>query len=581
MRASEQGTMVGGWTRRNWLGGAAATMVPLRALLALDQRYPAPLSDAWRPLVLAKGFGQAADPLDSGPVQALAQRAVEAAQAAGATYTDARLTRWVEHHYLGFRLEFEFVGCGVRVLADGCWGFASAPVRLSQPQREELVVQLAREAVAQAKTTAQTVRRRPSVELCPAPAVTGTWQTPCGIDPFRVSLEEKEEYIEYLNAVAGTYGLILEVQSQLVCARQERVLATSGGSLVTQTCFETGGILHLQKGSAVLGALFTGASLANVPSFTIPILFSGQGWEYILALDLPEKIRAAAQQPDPSHGTPVTIGRYPLVCDGATMAAVLGETLGLATQVDRSLGYEANVGGTSFLNDPLTMLGTFQVASPVVTVTANRSAPTQLATVKWDDEGVVSPPFTLVDKGVLHDFQTTRAQAPLLAPYYQRLGRAVTSNGCAAAQDALRLPMQMRPNLALAPSPHATSLDALIKSVRGEALLIEGGTMSQVDSQVRNGVLKGEMHKIVNGKVGNPVTGGVVKVNVPQWWKAVQAVGDATTTGFYASTQYNDPWHVKHRPGDKGNPGQTTSYTAQGVAAVIDQQAIIDPRRKI
>ena len=43
----------------------------------------------------------------------------------------------------------------------------------------------------------------------------------------------------------------------------------------------------------------------------------------------------------------VTIGRYTLVLDGSTMASILGGTLGVATQLDRALGYGADAGGTT------------------------------------------------------------------------------------------------------------------------------------------------------------------------------------------------------------------------------------------
>ena len=46
------------------------------------------------------------------------------------------------------------------------------------------------------------------------------------------------------------------------------------------------------------------------------------------------------------------------------MASLVEQTFGVATQLDRALGYEANAGGTSYIDDPLGMVGHLQVARP-------------------------------------------------------------------------------------------------------------------------------------------------------------------------------------------------------------------------
>ena len=563
-----------GWTRRAWL---SVTVVETSALIGVARRgWTAP----------RRLFGAGSAPANPEPVQALAQRAVDVARSAGATYADARLTRIVEHEYKfaggvsagGGQLirESEVVGCGVRVSIGGCWGFASAPVWFSEAARMDQVVQLARAAVVQARTAVATPGRSPVI-LSPAPTVTGTWQTPCRIDPFNVSIEEKVDMMEYWQRVAREAGVeIKSVPSYLMFARQERVLATSDGSLVTQTFYESGGLIIV----GLPGGFFAS------PNAVVPLCgveMSGQGWERLLDANLPTQLEIVGDSLEASKhakATSMSVGRYTVVCDGTTMGTVLGETLGIATQLDRALGYQANAGGTSFLNDPLNMLGSYEVGSPLVTITANRSAPMQLATAEWDDEGVAPPAVTLVKDGVLHDFQTTREQATWLVPYYQRLGRTVTSNGCAAAKDALHMTLQMRPNLALAPNPETASLEALIASVQ-DGLFVTNGTMEQVDFQGRNALLRGRIFRIMHGKLLNEVSGVAIKLNTLDFWRGVKAIGDASTTGVYASTQYLPPVLRASAPvfGRKGQPAQRTSYSVQGVAAVVANQVVIDPRR--
>ena len=557
-----------GWSRRAWLArvGSSATLLafapsPLQALRreALIRRRP-PHPHAWPDTPSSM-------PLPAGPMQALAVRAVDAATSAGAQYADARLTRVVQHGYMcideNFTADVELVAVGVRVLVNGYWGFASSPFWTSDE-----VAQLAQNAVAQARTNAKGPPR--TVELGRIPAVTGTWVTPIGIDPFAITIEEKLDTIAYWKSLAAQHGVPFEsngLGSTLQFVRQERVLATSGGSLVTQTCYETSGHITCQA-----------ASQSNPPPVDVHgIGVAAKGWELFLDAKLPEQFvqmgDEARRAPARLVGRPVTVGRYTLVCDGATMASLVEQTVGIATQLDRALGYEADADGTSFVTDPLAMVGSLQVASPLVTITANRSAPAQLATVKWDDEGVVPTDGPLVKDGVLVDFQTTREQAAWLAPYYAKHGRPVRSNGCAASETALTITMQHMPNLAMAPGTSALALQDLIGDVQN-GIFIERGR-AECDWQGGGGSLSGDMRRIVNGRLGEGLTNGAVSFDTRDLWKKVVAVGGPETQGGIDTTQY-----TLVSQAEKGQPPQATSHSVRAVAATITNQALIDTTRQ-
>ena len=214
----------------------------------------------------------------------------------------------------------------------------------------------------------------------------------------------------------------------------------------------------------------------------------GKGGSSLLNAKVPDQIPERAEelrQRMAAGAKPMTIGRYTVVCDGATMASMVNATLGVATQLDRALGYEANAGGTTVLDDPLAMVGHAHIASPLVTVTANRSAPAQLATVRWDDEGVEPRPFTLVKDGRLVDFQTTREQAAWLSPYYHDRGIPVYNRMAALAR---RMHMSLR--CSRCPTWHWSRVrqrfgwTTLVADVRN-GILVEGGQAWQVDFQAR------------------------------------------------------------------------------------------------
>lgn len=552
------------WSRRSWLASQAAVL----AAVTVPSRW-------WDRRT------RHAERLDTAPWQALAQQAVDAAHAAGARYADARLTRVVQHEYgVGgskglrfFRDEIEVVGVGVRALVDGYWGFSASAVIAPDE-----VVRLARDAVEQAQENAEGAPR--TVDLGHYPVATGTWATPLRLDPFTIPIDEKEDFILYWKQCADQAGVPLVQDggtSWLRFSRQERVVATSEGALFTQTLYESGGLIAC------------GTDEVNTQVHGLEI--AGAGWELFLDANIPEQFFSGQITQELARkaaipGKPSTIGKYTLVCDGATMAALVERTLGVATQLDRALGYEANASGTSFLDDPLAMIGHLQVTSPLVTLMGNRSAPKELATVKWDDEAVEPQPFTLIKNGLLTDFQTTREQAAWLAPYYQQHNRPVRSNGCAAAEDAHGITLQMLPNLSLEPSPSAIRLEDLVADVK-DGILIERGEVGEIDSQARTGLLSGSMREIKNGRLGKTLTGGAVLFTSQDLWKAITAIGGPATQALTGATQAwtnadffaRGGW-ARRRQDGKGQPPQLTSHSIRAVAATIPNQPLIDPARK-
>jgi TldD protein len=111
------------------------------------------------------------------------------------------------------------------------------------------------------------------------------------------------------------------------------------------------------------------------------------------------------------------------------------------------------------------MLGSYQAGAPAITLTAERSEPGAVATVKWDDEGVEPDTFHLVKDGVLTDFQTTRESAGWMKDYYAKTGQPIRSHGCAGAPSAVYAPMQQAPNLTLTSGHGAEDFDALVSGM--------------------------------------------------------------------------------------------------------------------
>jgi hypothetical protein len=72
------------------------------------------------------------------------------------------------------------------------------------------------------------------------------------------------------------------------------------------------------------------------------------------------------------------------------------ESIGHSTELDRALGYEANFAGTSFLT--VSKMGKERVGTEIINVWGDRTAERGLATVGYDDDGVKTSRFPIIEK---------------------------------------------------------------------------------------------------------------------------------------------------------------------------------------
>ena len=163
----------------------------------------------------------------------LANAALERARSLGASFADLHVMQsdseslFVREEMVqGVRAD-STLGCSVRVLVNGAWGFA-ASTDLSVAG----VVRLAESAVAIAR--AQAGWRGQPVEIETLPAHSARWEQPVDVDPFTVPLEEKVERLLAISGAARVAGAdFCTVELQQV--RERKWLANSFGSRIEQT----------------------------------------------------------------------------------------------------------------------------------------------------------------------------------------------------------------------------------------------------------------------------------------------------------------------------------------------------------
>ncbi|MCD5416286.1 TldD/PmbA family protein, partial [Candidatus Bipolaricaulota bacterium] len=120
----------------------------------------------------------------------LTDRALNLAQVKGATYADIRIVRRQEEDITvkngivqSLALD-KTSGFGVRVIADGAWGFAGS--HLLEPAEVDRVTAL---AVTIAKASA--IAKKNDVDMGPEEVHVDKYRTPVQIDPFAVPLDDK------------------------------------------------------------------------------------------------------------------------------------------------------------------------------------------------------------------------------------------------------------------------------------------------------------------------------------------------------------------------------------------------------
>jgi TldD protein len=485
-------------------------------------------------------------------------RAIDAARAAGATYADARyqmaeIEGWgADSNAIHSPWLPRDVGIGVRALYNGYWGYASSTLgRVSA----DAATTLGREAAGQAKGGARGLPR--TATLAPAPVVAnGTWTTPIEIDPLTVPWDEKVDFMHGVLDFVAQYDAGAKIKFDL----KKNIVAfvSTDGSRYTQTLYSIDAEYLIMVGPdwrTGRGARRTGESFMSM---------AAAGWEYLAKGPFEhESIRMIDEAKATRYPAPVLVdvGRYDVVFDGVAAGKIADLQLGAATELNRAMGYLANTQGTSYINDPLAMVGTHKMGAPLLNVSANRSMPRGAATVQWDSEGVVPDETVLIKNGVLTDFQTTRESAGWLADYYQKQGMPVRSHGGAAAHYVEWEPRQGAHNLVVAPSSENRSFEDLCSGIKKGLAVRSLGSISG-DQQALNTESTGELvYEIRDGKLGRAVEGAVFLTRAPDLWKNLVALGGAKSVCEVGTRRRGDMYCIPH--------------TASAPAASFKQVAVI------
>lgn len=468
----------------------------------------------------------------------IAARALNAAQLRGASYADIRIVHRstqriaVKNGIVEAIEQDESHGFGVRVIANGAWGFASS----SRMDSEE-VARITTQAVAIAKASALAKTR--DVNLGARVATTGSFTTSIKLNPFMVPMNDKIKLLlradEEMRRVKG----VKVAQGEMSFVRENKLFMSTEGSQIDQEIVESG---------CGIRALATNPESGEVQVRSYPNAGGRhqmtRGYEFIQESRLPENAQRIGEEavallsadPCPSYDA------MTILLDGSQVALQVHESCGHPIELDRVLGSEAAFAGTSFLTPD--KLGKFRYGSDVINITADATIPGGLGTFGYDDEGVPAQKTNIVKNGLFVGYMTSRETTQEL-----RLG---PSNGTMRADGWNRIPIIRMTNVNLLPG--TWNADDLIAST-DDGIWMETNRSWSIDDKRLNFQFGTEMAwEIKGGKKTRMLKNATYTGITPEFWGSCDAVGNESS------------WVVWGTPNcGKGQPPQI-AHTGHGAS---------------
>ena len=461
----------------------------------------------------------------------VADVALARAAALGASYADIRVSRYRRESIATREKQVQNVsrstsyGFGLRVLVDGAWGFAAT--NKVEPAAARAA---AEQAVAIARANAALATRK--VVLAHADKVVTTWTSAFKRDPFEVPLDTKIAFLMKLNETALGVAGVSFVNSQILFVDEQKYFASSEGSRITQRLVRT----YPQFTT-------TAADRASGDFQTRVVVDRAQlvGYEYVEDYPwLQDAEKAGHEVVEKLKAKPVAAGKYDIVVDPSQLFLAIHETVGHSTELDRSLGWEANMAGTSFLK--ASDAGKLRFGAKIVNLVGDRTQPGGLATTGYDDEGVKSDRWHIVRDGMFVDWQTTRELAPLVGQD--------RSHGCLHSDNWSSVPFPRMPNVSLEPATTEVTLDDLFSDIK-RGLFVVGRGVSSIDQQRYNFQFGGAViREITNGKLGAIVKDASYQSRTPDFWASCDGLGGPATYKLWGTSADG-----------KGEPGQTNAVS--------------------
>ncbi|MBD1397315.1 TldD/PmbA family protein [Pontibacter sp. JH31] len=516
---------------------------------------------------------RALEQVDPALKKRLADIALNTAKSSGASYADVRIGRYLQQYIFTREKQVQNIvnaesyGVGVRVLANGTWGFAA-----TSDVSDKGIAKAANEAVAIAKANAK-LQKEP-VQLAPVKSYGEvSWKTPIEKNAFEVPINEKADLLLAANAKAMENGANF-VNSALFQVNEQKYFASTDGSYIDQD------IHRIWPNFTVTAVDKTSGKFRTREALSAPM---GMGWEYMIpkagekikgpegtglmgyryAYDMLEDAALAAKQAkEKLTAKSVAAGKYDLILDPNHLGLTIHESVGHPLELDRVLGYEANYAGTSFATLDKWKSKNFKYGSDKVHIFADKTQKGSLGLVGWDDEGVKTKQWDLIKDGILVNYQAIRDQAHIIGEK--------ESHGCCYADNWSSVQFQRMPNVSLAPGKQKMNVDQLISGV-DKGIYIAGRGSYSIDQQRYNFQFGGTaFYEISKGKIVGMLEDVAYQSNTQEFWNSCAGSCDESDYRLFGS--FFD---------GKGQPSQVSAVSHGSSHTRFNGVNVINTARKI
>ncbi|MBN8821152.1 MULTISPECIES: TldD/PmbA family protein [unclassified Spirosoma] len=508
--------------------------------------------------------------LDVATKKRLADAAMNAAKSKGASYTDVRIGRYLNQFVVTREdkvqniVNTESYGVGVRVIADGCWGFAA----IVDAKSEDDTAKAAEKAVAIAKANAKLMKQ--PVQLAPQKGYGEvSWKAPIQKNAFEVPIKEKVDLLMEVNGAAMKNGANF-VNSVLFMVNEQKYFASTDGTYADQDIHRIWPIFDVTSIDAKTGKFETRNALSAPVGMGYEYLqvnpadkVSGITTRYNKGYDMLEDVIAAAKQAKAKHtAKSVEAGKYDLVLDPSHLWLTIHESVGHPLELDRVLGYEANFAGTSFATLDKWQSKNFNYGSKQVNFFADKTQVGSLGAVGYDDEGVQTKKWDLVKDGTLVNYQAIRDQVHIIGEK--------ESQGCCYADSWSSVQFQRMANVSLAAGKTPLSVQEMIKDVKKGIYIIGDGSFS-IDQQRYNFQFGGQLfYEIKDGQIAGMLKDVAYQSNTQEFWNSCVAVCDEKD--YRLGGSFFD---------GKGQPPQSSAVSHGSSTARFNGVNVINTARKI
>lgn len=499
----------------------------------------------------------------------IADIALNQATSKGATYADVRIGRYLNQYVVTRENKVQNItntesyGVGIRVIANGSWGFAATDKLDADgiAKATQLAVEIAKENARLLKEPVVLAPQKGYGEV--------QWKAPIEKNAFEVPIQEKVDLLLSVNDAAMKGGANY-VNSILFLVNEQKYFASTDGSYIDQDIHRIWPTFTITKIDETTGKFETRNALSA------PM---GMGYEYLNArpqdkiksvttlykqrYDMLEDARnGAAEVQQKMKAKSVEAGKYDLVLDPSHLWLTIHESVGHPTELDRVLGYEANFAGTSFLTLDKWQSKNFNFGSKLVNIMADKTQLGSLGAVGYDDEGVATREWPLIKDGILTSYQAIRDQAHILG--------LDSSQGCCYADNWSSVQFQRMPNVSLQPGAGNQSVNDLIKNVE-KGIYIIGDSSYSIDQQRYNFQFSGQLYfEIKEGKIAGMLKDVAYQSNTQEFWNSCSAI--AGKDDYRLGGSFFD---------GKGQPSQSSAVSHGSPTARFNGVNVINTARKI